>query len=376
MKTALDRDGSYAGLQAVIDQVLSADGTRGLLILSCDGNDFKPDRLDPILKGIGVPLVGGCFPGILFEDGAYEKGSIVVGLPSKPEVLVVEDMSSSGDRVADAISGSQIGSADSGTVLVIVDGLSPRVNSLLESVFNELGLIFRYLGGGAASLELKPKPSVMTNEGLKQDCAVLAHLPLRSGIGIAHGMQSAGGPYKITDASLNVVRTIDYQPAADFYRSMISQSPDYSDEIKGVLGTDAHFSLGLNRYDAERVILEPIRERDDGSLVFMAEVRSGEFVNVMRVTEEAMIKSAGVALTHALESFGSDERPNTVISFDCISRKMFLGEKFGRELAQICAAGLTHVGALTCGGEIGSNGKDFLDYHNRTCVVGVFGEQH
>ncbi len=374
MKTALDTEGSCSGFQKAVGSVLTNGGVKGLLVLTCAENGFSKAELDPVLKGIQVPVIGGCFPGIMCDNRVYEKGTVVIGLPVEPGVVVVDGLSQADSLFEDEIRNADISGFDGGTILVIADGLAARINSLLEALFSELGLMFSYLGGGAASLDLKQRPSVFTNEGLLQDCAVIAHLPLASGVGISHGMHSFAGPYKVTSASSNMINTIEHQPAAAFYKDVILKHPEYSDKVTGVLGLDAHFSMGLSRFDAERVILEPVKEGEGGSLLFMQEVREGEFVNFMRITEDEMVGSAEDALNQARSSLGGQVSPGTVISFDCISRKMFLGDEFNRELAKLCALGLPHAGALTCGGEIGSNGKDFLDYHNRTCVVGVFGE--
>lgn len=374
MRSEIDLGGTYDGFREVVDKVAQDEKVAGLLVLACDKNGFTPRDLDPLLNGISIPIFGGCFPGIICQDQAYERGTLVIGLPVRPHLQVINDLSGYGACFDDAIDASIFDLIDDGTMVLLVDGMFRNVNSLLDSIFNAVGLGVGYLGGGASSLELVQKPSLFTNAGLRQDCALLAHLPMSSGIGIAHGMHSVDGPHKITGASFNTVTTIDWKPAAQFYRELITAQPEYDSTFKGVLGTDAHFSLGLNRLDAERVILEPAWTGPDDSIVFMAEVREGEFVDIMRVTAESMVASAALAMERAHDTFKADAPPKTVISFDCISRKLFLGDRFSEELGAIGKAGIRHVGALTCGGEIGTNGRDFLDYHNRTCVVGVFEE--
>jgi hypothetical protein len=104
----------------------------------------------------------------------------------------------------------------------------------------------------------------------------------------------------------------------------------------------------------------------------MKEVREGEFIDIMHVTETTMLESATNALKYALAALGYQRAPQTAITFDCISRYIFLDERFDEELNNICEANIPHIGALTLGGEVGSGGSDFLDYHNRTCVIGVF----
>jgi len=374
MKVALDTEGTLAGFKKTLDRVAQDEKVKGLLALSCIGNNFTPREFDPLLAEMPLPVFGACFPGIMFQDHVFEQGTLAIGLPVIPKVQLIEELSRKRENFDDAIDTSLFDDIYSGTMVVLVDGMSLRVNSLLESIFSVIGLNVGYIGGGASSLDFIQKPCLFTNAGLKQDCAVLAHVPLHCGIGIAHGMTSVGGPHKVTGASFNTITTVDWQPAAQFYKDTLSRHPDYDTGMPGLIGTDAHYSLGLTRYDAERIILEPIQEGHDGSLVFMKEIREGEFVDIMHITASDMIQSASSALNRALDAFGSTSGPQTVISFDCISRKLFLGNRYGEELTSIFATGTTHIGALTAGGEIGTSGKDFLDYHNRTCVVGVFEE--
>ncbi|MBF0288730.1 MAG: FIST C-terminal domain-containing protein [SAR324 cluster bacterium] len=374
MKVIFDPEGTYAGLQDAIEKLSQNEEIESLLVFVCDKNGFEPQALDPLLARAPLPIFGGCFPGILYQQQFQEQGSIVIGIAVEPKIQLIEGLSEDKPNFDETIDSSIFESLNGGVMFVLVDGMSTNVNSFLESVFNEIGMVTGYIGGGAGSLEFVQKPCLFTNKGLKKDCSILAHLDIENGIGGAHGMRTIEGPYKVTGSSHNIVKTIDWQPAASFFKELIFNHPEYDSNLLGVMGTDAHYSLGLNRYDAERIIIEPIKEEADQSLVFMAEVREGEFLDIMHVTADSMIDSASSALNRALDTFKGPQRPQTLISFDCISRKIFLKERFEEELKAICKADIPHVGVLTFGGEIGTSGKDFLDYHNRTCVIGVFGD--
>lgn len=372
MRIEFDVEGTYMGLMDCVSKMADDEEVKGYLILACDKNGFIPEELDPLLTQIPLPLFGGCFPGVLFQNRAFEKGTIVVGLPDRPIMQRIDNLSDGRDNFDDYIDIKKFNNLNTGTMFVIVDGLSLPVNSLLESIFNMIGVGISYLGGGASSLELIQKPCVFTNEGIRSDCAVLAYIPMYSGVGVAHGMVSVGGPHKVTSSSFNTISSINWQPAAQFYKDLLFKHPNYDDGMPGFFGTDAHFSLGLNRFDNERVILEPVSEGDNKELIFMKEVREGEFIDIMHVTETTMLESATNALKYALAALGYQRAPQTAITFDCISRYIFLDERFDEELNNICEANIPHIGALTLGGEVGSGGSDFLDYHNRTCVIGVF----
>jgi len=56
---------------------------------------------------------------------------------------------------------------------------------------------------------------------------------------------------------------------------------------------------------------------------------------------------------------------------DCISRVLFLDDSFPLELQAVHERQLPLIGALTIG-EIANSGKDYLDFYNKTAVVGMF----
>lgn len=372
MITAFDARGSLEALADALDQVASHDDVGGILVLSCADNGFAPDALDEVLSSYALPVFGGLFPAILRGTEVLDRGSIVVGFPGAAKVQMVEGLGKDPDGLADLIDADAFGDARGGTVFVIVDGKSLHVNALLAAVFETVGLDVAYLGGGCGSLDFETRPVVFTNEGVRADAAVLAFVPVASGIGLAHGMSSVDGPFKVTEASGTTVKTIDWKPAAAFYREAVSGQPDHGTGKRSFVDTDAHFALGMNRLGSERVVVEPVAEHDGGALGFMVEMSEGDFVDLMHISEDDVVAAARTSRAAAEDALGAS--PTGFVTFDCVSRRMFLEERFAEELEALGDGSVDHVGALTFGGEVGTGGRHYLDYHNRTCVVGAFGE--
>ena len=63
----------------------------------------------------------------------------------------------------------------------------------------------------------------------------------------------------------------------------------------------------------------------------------------------------------------------TILAIDCISRVLFLGDYFFREIRAISRGDIPMIGALTLG-EIANSGSDFMQIYNKTCVVGILGD--
>ncbi|MEL6845597.1 MAG: FIST C-terminal domain-containing protein, partial [Bacteroidota bacterium] len=71
-------------------------------------------------------------------------------------------------------------------------------------------------------------------------------------------------------------------------------------------------------------------------------------------------------------SFPKEGKAETHLFIDCISRVLFLEDQFYRELEAVYDSETPLLGALTLG-EIANFGKDFLEFYNKTAVLGVLG---
>ena len=72
----------------------------------------------------------------------------------------------------------------------------------------------------------------------------------------------------------------------------------------------------------------------------------------------------------ALAGWHPTALPGTTLIMDCISRSICLGKRFPHELEVLQVTGHLQVGALTIG-EVANNGQDYLEFYNKTAVVGI-----
>ena len=84
-----------------------------------------------------------------------------------------------------------------------------------------------------------------------------------------------------------------------------------------------------------------------------------------------MIDAAGKAL--ALASAGlktTQSKEQICIFMDCISRVLFLEDRFYEELNAVCKKDRFLIGACTIG-EIANSGNDYLEFYNKTSVAAI-----
>jgi len=112
------------------------------------------------------------------------------------------------------------------------------------------------------------------------------------------------------------------------------------------------------------IVRDPIITQNN-SLVCVGDVTENVFVSILKGKDENLINSAKKANEEAKESVDFD---SFTLFIDCISRVLFLNDKFTDELEQVYDKNIITFGALTLG-EIANNKSHYLEFYNKTAVV-------
>ncbi len=371
MVVHFDKTGSIEALAHLLAVVQEQPEVRGIQVFAADGNGFTPAAVDPLLRDIRMPVFGGVFPAVLHQGEMFERGSLVIGVTAPLHTTIVSNVSTTSQASMDATMARLGESVDAiGTFFLWADGFSRQLNVLLSAYYNQFGLSYHVLGGGAGSLTQERRPCIITNAGLLMDAAVLAFVELPSGVAARHGWVKVSGPYHVTQSSGNVIHTLNWRPALQVYRSVL-------DEISGAELADDRFyeiaqsfPFGIQRYGVERVVRDPIRAEGE-SLVCVGDVPEGSLVDIMTGTNESLLIAADDALLQAENQLRVFGQMQTVFVFDCVSRQLFLKERFRDELLALHNPSTQTVGVLSLG-EFICNGKDYPAFLNKTAVVGMF----
>jgi hypothetical protein len=361
-----EASGSLATLQELLSDLAAQPDVGSLMLFACAANAYTSADLDPILCGVGKPLFGGIFPGVIHGSRYFVRGNLVVALPATAYVRPIEHLSDP-QRDLERTVAALADTSRSGTLLVFVDGQATRIDDLIDLLFDHLGLTLNQIGVGAGTLSLHRHPCVLCNDGLLTDAALLVHLDLPSRTAMGHGWNIVSDSLKITEARGNVILRLNDRPAFDVYREAIAAhcgsgptQVDYYVHAKA-------YPFGIFKLGGEVVVRDPLAVGDDGSLICVGEVSVGTFVHVLHGEPAALIQAAGAAVRRA-EAGG----PGMLrLLFDCVSRAHFLAGRFAEELAAV-GGDEPMVGVLALG-EICNGGGDYPEFHNKTAVIALLG---
>jgi hypothetical protein len=373
MKIRFDSKGSPAMFSRMMKEMQEEPDIGGMLVFSCDANNWKPEYITPMLATLSKPAFGGIFPQIVYKNSTYHTGTLVLGLPVTPEILHIPSLSHSDiDHTQEIKTHADVWnlSKSSGdeTLIVFIDGLSNSIAKFINSLFLCFGLKRNFIGGGAGSLSLKQKRCLITPDGLVSDSAVIARISMKSGIGVAHGWQPISESFKVTDADQNTIKSMEWQPAFNVYRDFVEAHSGKRLSIDNFYDIAKRYPFGINKLDSEVLVRDPIKVTEDKELICVGEVPKRCFVRILTGTPDSLIAAAGRARGSAEQSFANHSNTTSLL-FSCISRALFLGSDLAKEI-EVASGNQPLYGALTLG-EIANNGKSYLEFYNKTSVAGI-----
>jgi hypothetical protein len=170
----VDKTGSVEAFKTNMESLTANEAVKGLLILACDENGFTPETIDPLADQPDHTGDGRRLPQIIHGAENLSRGTILAGLTTAPNVQFIPGLTDPSVEYETLIDEKFPDIGDAKTMFVFVDGLGNRIVDLLDSLFNIFGLELNYVGGGAGSLSFVQRPCLFTNDGLKEDGAVLA----------------------------------------------------------------------------------------------------------------------------------------------------------------------------------------------------------
>ena len=365
---------SRKAARAAAEAAIAGSGKPVLTFLFVTDSYEQQVVLDEVKEVVGdSKIIGLCGAGIITADGVFQQ-AVAVGTLSGADLKVATslrgdtriDPSGAGRSAAKKLLDSGIGA---GTVIVIPDGFAPGITELLCGMYDVMGPDFNYLGGGAGDNLRFFKTYQFTEEGVDSNSVAMALIGgVEIGTCIGHGWRPKGDLLVITQAEGKKIREIDARPAFDVYSERLGGVS--SEEFPAV---GMRYPLGTADISGNYLIRDPIAVNEDKSIDLVTEIPANVVAHIMEGNAEKLVEAARTVAATAARGIA---QPQFALVFDCISRYLFLGDDFGKEVAAIreeVGNSVPLLGILTFG-EIGSY-RDFPQLHNKTLVMGVMGNK-
>lgn len=342
-----------------------------LLLLVSHTDAAHVPALCAALRAEGRRAVGGVFPGLIQGGTSLAAGLIAEALP---EGFTRARVRLEGPHLEWLDPPPVVDGDGPATALIFPDCNACCVSSFLADLFDRYANRLTYCGGGAGYPDLRDAPVVFTEDGFLNRGALVLIGPHRTRVEVRHGWRRTGPGFVATRTSGTVVHEFDWEPAAAFYRRAVA---NYAPELLDrpfFPDINARYPVAIARAGSEDVIRDPVRETEDGGVLFLSDVPENSVLHLMTADADDMVGAA----RGAAQSLASVESPRCALILDCGSRANVLAEHFGAELGAVASTLSAARGGPACVegalvlGEIASDGEGRIALYNKTLVLAAF----
>ncbi len=305
-----------------------------------------------------INFFGGIYAGLLVGNKNRDSGYIVEKFKSIYSSMVLPNLM----RFK-----LDVSSIEGYTALVLVDGLTSKMRELIDTLFNKMGTHVNYIGGGAGYYDMVQRPCIFNNQGLFQDVLHVCVIPSELCSSVRHGWKKLHGPFIVEKSEDNTLISLDDDTAFNIYKEVIEEEERITLFKEDFFSFAKDHPFGILQDDGSLIVRDPISLNDNYDIVCVADIPEKSKVYVLKGDVDTLLSSSLEITEYCIERAPDSYIP---LLFDCISRAMFMEDRFEEELMNIQDKIKPVVqGALSLG-EIASKRNGEIVIHNKSTVLG------
>ncbi len=304
-----------------------------------------------------VKVIGAIFREIIFNNRVYDDGLIAIEVDQNKQLHLICNIKNPSLEIYDF--------SDVKSIITIFDGMSPYSEKFLQTLFSYTNIDTKIIGGGAGLLYKDESRIFFDNNQFYRNCALLLTMSFDINLAVQHGWEYLEGPFVVTSSQESLLKGIDYQNAFDIYKRVVEKDAKVQLTQENFLSISKMYPLGIVKYRGEQIVRDPIKF-DENGLTLIGNIDNNTVINILRGNKRTLLD----ATKNASKEVVSDSSECAII-FDCITRKDFLEDEFDKELDIIYKQkeSMNVIGAITIG-EVANDGKSYINFLNKTCVIG------
>ncbi|MFT5347724.1 MAG: hypothetical protein ACI9M3_000758 [Bacteroidia bacterium] len=338
----------------------------GIAVVFAAEKDFDYGALQVVLKETKITVVGAFFPGVIAEGQVRHSGFVLKHFDSSFDLQLCDlnnvDIEFPRNNIF------------TGTGIVLMDALSECNQAFLNTVLYECGKDFKFIGAGAGSLDLIHKPCVFDKDGIYADKAIMLFLQQKVAIGVKHGYTRMAGPFVATRTEGKKIVELNWENPYEVYSNIVNKDSSTPISKEDFLSVSKCYPLGLGRKGHEDIVRDPISVDSDGSIHCIDAVPENAALYVLKGEKTKLIEAASISCLEALNQLTDEHEPSHCLIIDCVSRELFLGDDFDKEVKIVCDTLATRFkniqieGVLSMG-EVSTFKNGRLEIYNKTVLT-------
>jgi hypothetical protein len=272
-------------------------------------------------------------------------------------------------QIMPAFTGSEHPDYPHRCALVLTDALAGHAEELIHDITVRTRGTYQLVGGGAADDARFRETHVFYGEDAYADAIVVVEMLSKKplGLGVKHGWEPHGNPWRITEGDGNCVVSLNAIPAGDVFEEHADRTGQTFDRANP-LPFFLHNVIGIDTGDGYKLRV-PLSLNGDGSISFAAEIPVGAVVKIMMASVESACDAARQASQAAIDGLKGGRHAGSLL-FDCAATRLRLGHAFSDELRAVAETlGSENFAGCNTYGQVARADGQFSGFHNCTAVV-------
>ncbi len=330
-----------------------------LMILVGDNSSESVPEMSDYFNSKNITFFGGIYPSLLDGDKSKRSGFILQKHQPVYCSLVFPFLMNI-DAEPEAFKDC--------TAIVLIDGLSNQMKELTDTLNQKVGNNVTYIGGGAGFYDLTHRKCIFDNKGMYENALYVCIIKSPSCFAVEHGWKRLEGPFIATKTVDNTLCQLDNYNAFDVYKSVI-------EDIERITLCESDFFMfakdhpfGIRKDNGSIIVRDPINVNEDGGITCVAHIPEGSELYILKGDTDTLLASS-MRIAEQCSENASDKY--TPMLFDCISRAMFLEDRFENEISNIQNKLKFRVEGTLSIGEIATLEKGEIVIHNKSTILAL-----
>ena len=315
--------------------VAKNSGAKSLLVLTCSQNDYPEKELNTLLNTCPIKLFGGIYPMLTLQGSLLKQGALIIGFRENIDVTLFSQLNHASnegclEKLITSTLEQKSNFSGHDNFLMFYDALIGNIEGFVDCLFECLDHSINIAGGGAGNLDFIQRPCVFTNQGTHSNAVLLITLPRKLNTSIAHGWSIFQGPFLVSEAQGQTVKSLDYRPAYEVYCQTIESATEHKFNNAEFFDIAKHFPLGIEDINNNLIVRDPILAQDN-NLQCVGNIPINSMVYLLEGNTETLISATEQAAVTAFYQHSQTTIATTMV-FDCGSRVLFMEDEFEQEL--------------------------------------------
>lgn len=240
------------------------------------------------------------------------------------------------------------------TLLMFSDTLNkyfePYIDKLNKSIHTQV-----IYGSGVGSKQFLEISPLFDKHKSYEKHSLIVEMFSSINIGVQHGWKPIYGPLVVTKSEKNIIYELNHEPALDVYQNILLDLSNEKLKEDNFFELTKAYPFGILSYtQGEFIIRDPLQTTQDNALLMVSSIEENETVYIMQGEKEDLLHAA----RQNASSLVSKNTNDLYLTFDCISRVLYMDENFDQELQAISAElpdnapffGISSIGEITNSG--------------------------